>query len=192
MPQIKGVFTDKGREWFSRIMARQITASDGINFFRIGEGGYRVLPTLAKVPVDPRERITRNGLVAARGVKGDLTIDPDTAAPGDIISVSISEVPDANTGLFFVQKDLIPADLVWTQPSASLSRLEISCTLLPPEANKTFNSQGGLSPKLVEIGVFAVEGTDLFMVGYGTFAEQVKLVGQTMTNKVILDLRRPV
>jgi len=187
MALIVGRFTDRGREWLAKTLGRKHT-TQGVLHFRIGEGGYAILPTLVKVPVNPSERIDKNGLVAGRGVKGDLTIDPDTAPPADKIDVSVLDVPDRNLSLFFAQKNLAPGDFTLSVDPSGVYRLEANCTLIMEEANKTFASQGGVAPKFFEIGLFADSGSSSVMVAYGTFGQETKDPAFSLINKVIFEV----
>lgn len=177
------------------ITASFTTRTDGINFFRIGEGGFRVLPSLEKVPIAASERKDKNGIQAGKGVKGDLTIDPDDPSSEKIIvpadggggSAGEPVVPDRDLSLFFAHKELAPSDMSITLVSG-VYRLEVTCKLELNEANKRFNSQGGGNPDFFEIGVFAQEGTERYMIGYGTFPKQTKTNGISLINKVVFEV----
>lgn len=169
------------------ITATFVTRSAGIQFFRIGEGGFQILPSTEKVPIAASSRKDKNGIQAGRGVKGDLTVDPDLAPAEDQITVSNIQVPDVNTALFFAQKFLQPADVVVSLVSG-VWKIEFSCTLGLPEANKRYNAQGAGSPIFFELGVYAQEGANLFMIGYVTFAGQTKVNTASLTNKVVFNI----
>lgn len=178
------------------VRASFTTRTDGINFFRIGEGGFRILPSLEKVPIAASERKDKNGIQAGKGVKGDLTIDPDTALPEDQIVVPANggggtpgepPVPDRDVAFFFAQKELVPSDFSITLVSG-VYRLEVTCKLELTEANERYDSQGGGNPDFFEIGVFAQENTERFMIGYGTFPRQTKTNGISLINKVVFEV----
>ena len=196
MPTIVGRFTDRGREWLAKTLGRKFVVdapgpqmqTPGLLYFRLGEGGFRVLPSLVKVPINPSERIDKNGLVAGKGVKGDLMVDPDLSPVGDRIDVSILDVPDRDPAFFFVQKNIASGDFVLTQDPSGIYRLETSCILFQEEANKTFNVQGGTSPKFYEIGLFTESGSSPLMVAYGTFSQELKVDAISLINKVSFEI----
>lgn len=170
-----------------QIKAGFSTRTAGFAFFRMGEGGFQVLPTLEKVPIAASSRKGLNGIQAGHGVKGDLTLAPD-AAPGiDQITVSSLVVPDVNTNFFFVEKNLHAANIALTIVSG-VEHLAITCTLSLNEANARYAAQGGGSPNLYEIGIYAREGTTLFEIGYVTFPLQVKVNTLTLTNIVLFEV----
>lgn len=163
------------------------TRTAGFAFFRIGEGGFQVLPTLDKVPIAAASRKNMNGIQAGHGVKGDLTLAPDVAPIQDQITVSTLVVPDAQTGFFFAEKNLRAADIVLTVPSG-VERLTVTCTLALNEGNARYVAQGGGSPNFYEIGIYAREGAALFAIGYVTFPVQVKVNTLTLTNTVVFEV----
>lgn len=169
------------------ITAAFATRSAGGEFFRIGEGGFKILPSLDKVPIASSDRIDKNGVQAGKGAKGDLTVAPDTLPAEDQITVSAGEVPDVNTAFFFAEKSFIPADITITQVSG-VFRVEFNCTLNLADANARFISQGGGSPNFFEIGIYAREQGVIFMIGYVTFAVQMKVVTISLVNKVVFDI----
>jgi hypothetical protein len=170
-----------------QINAGFTTRTAGFVFFRMGEGGFQVLPTLEKVPVAASTRKNMNGIQAGHGVKGDLTIAPDAAPLLDQITVSSLNVPDVNTNFFFVEKNLRSADIALTVLSG-VEHLAVVCTLGLIEANVRYIAQGGGSPNFYEIGIYAREGTTLFEIGYVTFPLQVKVNTLTLTNTVVFEV----
>ncbi len=178
------------------IEATFASRTTGIDFFRIGEGGFKTLPSTEKVPIAPSDRNDKNGLEAGKGVKGDLTIDPDTApAPDQIIvpsnggggSPGEPVVTDADANLFFAEKILNPADFDLTLVSG-VYRLEVTCKLDLAEGNETYDSQGAATPNYFEIGIFAQEGGTRFMIGYTTFPVQTKVDSIALINKVVFEI----
>jgi hypothetical protein len=163
------------------------TRTSGFAFFRIGEGGFQVLPTLDKVPIAAASRKNMNGIQAGHGVKGDLTLAPDVAPAPDQITVSTLIVPDTNTAFFFAEKNLRAADISLTVPSG-VQRLAVTCTLALDDANARYVAQGGGSPNFYEIGIYAREGPNLFEIGYVTFPVQVKVNTLTLTNTVVFEV----
>jgi hypothetical protein len=194
MAGITARFTDKGREWLAKVLgakAREMAPLNlGVLYFRIGEGGFRVLPSFVKVPISPAERVGMNGLVAGKGIGGNLIIDPDLPPPRTI-NVLPTEVPDVDASLYFVEKVLTAGNIVVTQ-TGGVWKAEVTCTLLLTEANKTFNSQGGVNPHFFEIGLFAsvLEGINNihYMLAYGTFPEEIKTNAVQLINKVNLEV----
>jgi hypothetical protein len=163
------------------------TRTAGFAFFRMGEGGFMVLPTLEKVPIAAASRKAMNGIQAAHGVKGDLSLAPDAAPALDQITVSTLVVPDAQTGYFFVEKNLRASNIALTVVSG-VERLAVTCTLDLPEANLRYVAQGGGSPNFYEIGIYAREGASLFEIGYVTFPLQVKVNTLSLTNIVVFEV----
>lgn len=170
-----------------QINAGFTTRTAGFAFFRMGEGGFQVLPTLEKVPVAASTRKNMNGIQAGHGVKGDLTIVPETAPLLDQITVSSLLVPDVNTSFFFVEKNLLSADIALTVLSG-VEHLAVICTLGLSDANVRYVAQGGGSPNFYEIGIYAREGSTLFEIGYVTFPLQVKVNTLTLTNTVVFEV----
>lgn len=170
-----------------QINAGFTTRTAGFAFFRMGEGGFQVLPTLEKVPIAASTRKGINGIQAGFGVKGDLTIAPDAAPSIDQITVSSLVVPDVNTNFFFVEKNLHSADISLTVVSG-VEHLAINCSLTLNEANARYVAQGGGSPNFYEIGIYAREGATLFEIGYVTFPLQVKVNTLTLTNIVLFEV----
>lgn len=163
------------------------TRTAGFAFFRMGEGGFQILPTLEKVPIAAVSRKAMNGIQAGHGVKGDLTLAPDAAPAQDQITVSTLVVPDAQSSYFFVEKNLRAAQISLTVVSG-VERLAITCTLDASEANARYIAQGGGSPNFYEIGIYTREGTSLFEIGYVTFPLQVKVNTLTLTNIVVFEV----
>lgn len=181
------VFAITGCSNVLQINAGFSTRTAGFAFFRIGEGGFQVLPTLDKVPIAASSRKNINGIQAGHGVKGDLTLAPDAAPALDQITVSVFVVPDANTAYFFAEKNLRAADISLTVPSG-IERLAVTCTLELDEANARYAAQGGGNPNFYEIGIYAREGPNIFEIGYVTFPVQVKVNTLTLTNTVVFEV----
>jgi hypothetical protein len=208
MALIKGVFTDQGRLWLARVLAEpdpSVTPlpfkTTGFHFFRVGEGGFQVLPSLQKIPIAPSTRIGLNGIVAGYGLKDASLnlVNPDAAPAADKVTILVADVPDVDSSLFFAQKNIAPTDMVITLVGG-VYKVTVTATLDLNEANTTFAAQGSHSPSFFEIGMFArytLDGTTptdtppaspAVLLAYGTFPEEMKVISSALINKVIFEI----
>lgn len=207
MAIIKGVFTDQGRLWLARVLAEPDPAvtvppfkTTGFHFFRIGEGGFTILPSLQKIPISPSSRISLNGIVAGYGLKdASLSlVNPDAAPASDKVTITVAEVPDVDTSLFFAQKNIAVSDMVISLVGG-IYKVTVTTTLNLDESNATFAVQGSHSPDFFEIGLFARYTQDgstpvdsppspEVMLAYGTFPEEEKLGSSALINTIIFEI----
>jgi len=206
MPLIKATFTDRGRLWLARTLAGHDETplvpntfkTTPLYFYRVGEGGFQVLPSLQKIPIAPSSRIARDGLIAGVGLKdASLSlVNPDAAPAGDIVTITAAEVPDVDPLLFFAQKNIDPADMEIVLVSG-VYKLTVTTTLELDESNKTFAAQGSHSPSFFEIGLFVrytvngsppISTSPSMMIAYGTFPEEVKVNTTALINKAIFEI----